>query len=221
MATTGSFWDFLPAIITAGATIYGAKQASKTTNQATQQLTQAQQAGTQAELAAIEAAKTQYQTLQRQASPGLVALQGVVGRGDALTPAQTQAIEDARRTSLDALSGSGLRGSAGATVATVRDVEGRMRGDFMQQNQSRADQAAANLSGQYFNQGANQANMNLTGGAALSSGLTSTGNIAASNTIGQGRISGSAIGDIGAVIADQIKQNNRRDSSYQTPGGRA
>jgi hypothetical protein len=142
-------------------------------------------------------------------------MQGVIGRGTALTPAQQQALDDARRTTIDALQGGDLRGSAGATVAAVRDVEGRMRGDFMSQNQNRADTAATALSGQYFNQGKNSADLDLSRGATVSQGLMSNANVNAANTMGQATIKGQAIGDIGAIIADEAK----RRSSYQTVGG--
>jgi hypothetical protein len=152
------------------------------------------------------------------ASPGLLALQGIVNRSEALTPEQTLALDDARRKSLDALQGGSLRGSARATAATVNDVDGRMRTEFMAQNRGRADSAAGALSGQYFNAGNNIADLNMQGGKSVSSGLLNTGDINAANELGQGTIQSRAIGDIGAIIADQLKnsETKKRDSSYET-----
>jgi len=212
-----SFWDFVPTIISAGATLYGAKQASDNNNKAAQQAVAAQQQATAAEQEAIRTAQRNMERQQQMASPGLMALQSVIGRGEQLTPAQILALEDARRTSLDSLQGGSLRGSARATAAVVNDVEGRMRTGFMDSNRSRADQAASNLSGQYFNAGNNISDLNLSAGRSASQGLMNTGDISASNTIGQGRIKGQAIGDVGALIADQLKRSEteRRDSSYK------
>lgn len=222
-----SFWDWvkpaLPVLIGAGATIYGANLQSKANNQAAQIATTANQGSTDAQLKSIDVAEKTMQTQQRAASPGLIAIQNIIGRGSSLTPEQQIALDDARRTTLDSLGGSGVRGSARATVAAVNDVEGRMRGGFLSTNQAKSDQAASNLSGQYFNAGNNIADLNLASGKTVSQGLLNSGDINAANTMGQATLKGTAIGDIGAVIADQIKASNqeKRDSSYQMTGGGA
>lgn len=215
-----SYWDWLPAAITAGATLWGASQQAKTTEKAANTAAKAQAGATAAEQKAIDVAQGQMRTQQAAASPGLMAIQDVIGRGEGLTPAQELALSDARRTTLDTLQGGSLRGSARATAATVNDVEGRMRTGFMDTNRQRVDQAASNLSGQYFNAGNNIADLSLATGKSASAGLLNTGDINAANTMGQGIIKGQAIGDIGAVIADQMKQNDRekRDSSYKAVG---
>ena len=218
-----SFWDWVPALITTGATIWGAKKAADATQQAANTAATAQTGATAAEQAGIKTATGTQKQLMTQASPGLVGIQRVIGAADTLTPAQLTALEDSRRTTLDALRGGSLRGSARATSATVRDVDGRMTEGFLDANRQRADQAASNLSGQYFNAGNNIANLNLQTGKTASAGLINTGDINAANAIGQGNISGTAIGDIGAVIADQLKQDNakKRDSSYAAITGGA
>lgn len=228
-----SFWDFTwkiaPALITAGTAIYGAKVASDANDKAANQLTQAQAQATQAEQDAVrraeiqtEEARRQFDVMQRQASPGLVAMQNVIGRGDSLTPEQIRAVEDARRTTLDSLSGSGLRGSAAATVAAVRDVEGRMVGDFMDRNRSRIDTAGAALAGEYFNQGKNSSdmllnssNLALTKGDSAATGIAQQGNINASNTQGQAGIKSDTYGKLAATLAEEIKNSNKRNSTYQ------
>lgn len=230
-----SFWDFVPDIITVGASLWGADQqqkantqsaevAAQANTQSAEQLLQAQQEATAAQQAGIEAATDVYQMQRADASPGLIHNQNIIGRGADLIPAQQRALDEARRTTIDSLHGGALRGSARATAATVGDVEGRMRDSYLEQNRNRADQAASNLSGQYFNAGSNEANMNLQTGNTASQGLINTGQITSSNTQEQAKntinanqntasIKGAAIGDISAVIADQVKQNRIKAST--------
>lgn len=230
-----SYWDWVPALITAGATIYGANAASKARSRATQQANLANQRATQtivdsnkqATDAYVQASKSAENIMREQqyaASPGLVSIQNVIGRGEELTPLQKQSLEDARRRTLDTLRGGSLRGSARATSATIRDVESRMKNQYIDMNRNRADRAAANLSGQYFNAGNNVANLNLGRGNAVSSGLLNSGRAAgagidtigqnnAIDTINRATTRGTAIGDISAIIADQIKERNKERPS--------
>lgn len=208
--------DLAPTLIETGVKAYGANQKSKGYNQATNTAVASQNAATEREIAAREQANVLLRQQQQMASPGLTALQGVIGRSDQLTPAQIQAMDDARRTTLDSLQGGSLRGSARATAATVADVEGRMRNQMLTQNQQRADNAAGALASQYFSSGNSVANNTAQTGQVASQGLTSIGQLQANNQINQGTINGTAIGDIGAVIADTVKasQNQKRDRAY-------
>lgn len=219
-----SFWgfvkDLLPVAAAAGATIYGANQASKANDKATQQMVQAQREGTQAQLEGLRVAREELAVNRNAASPGLLATQEIIARGSKLTPQQEQAVADTRGQALNALKGSSLRGSARTTSAIVADTDQRTRNDFMAQNQGRADSAALGLAGHYFGSGTNMANNATQTGNAISSGLTNTGTIQASNTIGQGALRGQTIGDVGAIIADAAKEAmaKERDSSYQRIG---
>lgn len=216
-----SFWNFvkdiLPTVATVGATVYGAKVASDASDKATQQLDQSNQAATNAQLQGLQTAERNLQINRQAASPGLLAMQEIIARGDRLTPEQEQAVADTRRTTLDSLQGSSLRGSGRATAAVLADAEKRVRNNFMTQNQNRSDTAAGNLSGQYFGAGNNVANINAQQGNTVSQGLINSGNVTAANTLGQSSIQGQAIGDIGAVIADSLKgsMQEKRGSSYQ------
>lgn len=220
-----SFWDFipklLPTVIAAGATVYGAKMASDAQKDARKTANVAQTKATDAQLEGIRAAEQNTQQLQSAASPGLMRIQSVIGRGEALTPEQILALNDARRTTLDTLQGGSLRGSARATVASVNDVENRMRTNMVAQNRNQADSAASSLSGQYFNAGNNISNLNRDAGNTVSQGLINTGQTDVNTGMNQGLIKGQAIGDIGAVIADAMKKKDqeRRDSSYATVNG--
>lgn len=209
--------DMAPTLIETGVKAYGANQKSKAYNAATDTSVAAQQAATEREIAAREQANLILRQQQQAASPGLTALQGVIGRSDQLTSAQIQALDDARRTTLDSLQGGALRGSARATAATIADVDGRIRSQMLSQNQNRADNAAGSLAGQYFSAGNSVANNTIGSGQTASQGLTNIGQLQANNSINQDAINGTAIGDIGAVIADSVKaaQNQKRDSSYK------
>lgn len=209
--------DMAPTLIETGVKAYGANQKAKSYNQATDTAVAAQNAATEREIAAREQANILLRQQQQMASPGLTALQSVIGRADQLTPAQVQAIDDARRTTLDSLKGSALRGSARATSATVADTTNRVTNQMLSQNQTRADNAAGSLAGQYFSAGNSVANNTANTGRVASEGLTGVGQLQSNNAINQGTINGTAIGDIGAVIADTVKasQNQKRDSSYK------
>lgn len=233
------FWDdWLPTILKTAVTVYGAKTSSDTQNKATQQANQATAAATQAITQSNDAATKAYlesiakatenaEALQGEASPGLVATQDIIGRGEELTPYQIEGLNTARRTTLDALQGGSLRGSARATAETVKDVEGTMRNQYIQQNRNRSDTAAQNLSGQYFNAGNQIANLNTQSGRIASEGLTASGTAlansintqgqnTATNTQNQAAIKGTAIGDIASLIADQYKTSRQKeaDSAY-------
>lgn len=209
--------DLAPTLIETGVKAYGSSQTSKSYNDATAAEVAAKRAATERELAAREEANRLLKQQQQAASPGLTALQGVIGRSDQLTPAQIQALDEARRTTLDTLQAGSLRGSARATAATVNNVEGTMRNNMLAQNQNRADNAAGALAGQYFGTGNTIANNTVQSGQTASQGLTSIGGLQAQNSINQGAINGTAIGDISAVIADSVKeaQTKKRDEQFQ------
>lgn len=216
-----SFWEgLLKVAVPAAATLYGAKMASDASDKAAKQATQATQAGTDVQLEGLKVAQQNLEVNRRAASPGLLRTQEIIARGSRLTPEQEQAVEDSRRQSINALKGSSLRGSARATSALVSDTDKRVRNNFMTQNQNAADSAARSLAGQYFGAGTNIANNATQTGNAVSQGLVNQGNIQASNTLGQGALRGQAIGDVGAIIADSVKNDfqDKRDSSYERVG---
>jgi len=216
-----SFWDFipkiLPTVLKAGATIYGAKQSADASNQAASQAIDASNKATAAELEGLREAQRNLEINRTAASPGLLATQEIIGRGARLTPEQELLVQDSRDQALSSLRGSSLRGSARATSAVVSDVDKRVRGGFTTQNQNRADTASRALAGQYFGAGSQVADTAAQQGRAASRGLIDTGNVQSATTFGQGKIRGQAIGDVGAVIADAIKENmgKERDSSFK------
>lgn len=201
-------WDWLPSVVTIGATLFGAYEGNKTAQQNKQTAQTAITGATNAQERGIEAAKANAANLQGQASAGLIQEQNVMGRADKLTPAQQIGLDDATRTELDALQGGNLRGSARATVAAVDDVRNRGYEADLQANQQRADAAGAALSGQYFNAGNNINNLNLQAGNVASAGLISNASAGINTNSNQNTITGQAIGNIGSVISNGIKQQN-------------
>lgn len=219
-----SFWDFVgkitPALITGGMTLYGAKKAEEANKSAAQTASQASRDATDAEMRYLDMAQRNVETNRAAASPALMATNNIISRGTSLTPDQVRAVEDSREQALNALSGSSLRGSAKATSAVVSDVDRRVRDNFLEQNRQNADATARAMAGQYFGAGNTMANLNSRQGSALSSGLLNQGNIQAASTLGQGALRGQAIGDVGAIVADTLKNDifNKRESMYNESG---
>lgn len=132
--------------------------------------------------------------LQAAAQPGITQQYNTIARQNVLTPAQQTAINTARDTTLTALNQGGLRGSGRATVAAVKDVEGTLRNQYLDANRTRADSAASSLAGNYFNAGTNAAQVS-----------PQIGETHGTNTLATAIQTGKAIGDIGALIADEQK----------------
>lgn len=218
-----SFFDFLtpliPSLITAGVTLYTADQKENAQNKATNTANQANAAATAAQEAGITAATNNTNTMQAAASPGLIQQEQVMNQANSLTPLQKQGIADAQRTTLDALQGGDLRGSARATVAAVNQVNNLGYEQDIQANQQRADAAGAALTGQYFTSGNNLSNLALQGGKVASAGLVATGQNNANSTLNNAATTGQAIGNIGSVISSQMKQNNTNtaNSAFSSP----
>jgi hypothetical protein len=225
------FFDFieplLPALVTAGVTLFGADQKTNAQNQATATANKANAAATAAQQAGVTAATNNTVGMQGAASPGLIQQENVIGMADKLTPEQQLGLADAQRTELDALQGGNLRGSARATVAAVDDVQNRGRLADLQANQQRADAAGQALSGQYFTSGNNLSNLAVQSGKVASAGLVATGQNDANATLNNANTSattagaigelatpanvsnaGTAINNISSVISGQAKQNN-------------
>lgn len=211
-----SFFDWLPQVIQAGTTIFNAVDQSNSNNDAAEIYAQSQRDALAAKNAAQAQAQQVVQQQQALAAPAVARQQQIIARGDALTPVQQQQIADARRSTINALGASGLRGSGAATVAGVRDVEGRLGAQFTQQNRSAADSAASSLSGQYFSSGNNLANSLVQSGNNAGQAITNIGDTNAALPIANSKISGQAIGDIGGIIASELNAKGRPSAYNDT-----
>lgn len=206
----GWLTDLLPTLVSAGTTLYASNQAKSANKKAAQQENLSTQAAAALSKQYLDNAQQQFGAMRTQAQPGVDRLtQLATTDPNSLTPDQIRALSDARESSLAGLAVSGLRGSGKATSAVINDTQKRMREGYVSNNQTRADTAASNLSGQYFNAGNNEANVNRDLATSGSNALMKQGETTSSATTANGALSGQAIGDIGAIIADQIKNQTR------------
>lgn len=202
----------------------GNDKATSQANQATQQQMLAQQQANQLAQQKLGLAKQEYQGMQAAAAPGVERMRTLaLSDPNTLTPTQMTALEEAQRQTLNGLANSGLRGSGRAVTASIRDVQGGLRNQFVDSNRVRADNAASALSGQFFNSGTNaagvnsmQANVDQNTGANNANYLGQIGTNTAANTTANTSTIGKAIGDIGAIINEELK-NKYKESSYGKP----
>jgi hypothetical protein len=198
-----------PALM-AGATLYASNQATQANLQAAQIAAQASARQVDAIREGTALAQQRFDTVQQQAQPAVQQLQRIAATDPyALSPAQQQEVDDARRQTLNALAVSGLRGSGRATVAAVRKVEDSTRGRLIDQNQQRADTATTGLAGQYFNAVGQAANIDAASGYAAGHGYANQGGIQASALLANANVQGRALGDIAAVTADALKEGRK------------
>jgi hypothetical protein len=96
--------------------------------------------------------------------------------GDAskLTPSQQRTLDKVRRSSINNLAATGMRGAGRAGIAAVNDAEAGYRADAEDQNQRRIDQAINSLFGAGSSATGNIANL-ITGGASAGAGLRERG----------------------------------------------
>lgn len=208
-------------------TIYTTGQNNKANSQAnaaTVQQMQAQQEGNALAQQKLRLAQQGYQALQTAAAPGVERMRTLaLSDPNALTATQQQALDESQTQTLNGLANSGLRGSGRAVTAAIRDVQGTLRNQFVDSNRTRADNAAASLSGQYFNSGTNaagvnsqMANVDQNTGANNANYLGQIGSNNANTTTTNSSSVGKAIGDIGAIINEELK-DKYRESSYGKP----
>lgn len=202
--------NWIAPTLLAGATILSASTAAKANERAAQIAAQ----GTQAQAAAIDRstslARQQFQEVKDQTAPAVSYQQQVMAtQPGVLQPWQQNAVEDARRQTLNALSVSGLRGSGQATVAAVRKVEDGVTGGFMRDNQKRSDTAASTLANQYFGAAGNQARVDQTGGIYQAQVAGQGANVAAGQELADAELRGKALGDLGTIVNDTWKSGRR------------
>lgn len=198
--------NWLPAALLAGATIYSATASSD-----------ANKKGAAIQADAINRstalANQRFQQVQDQTAPAVAYQKQVIQQGanPALTPAQKIQVDDARRSTIDAMSVSGLRGSGKAVTDAVRRVESGTVANLFDQNQRRADTAASGLSNQFFG-AANQMGAN-----DMRAGYT-TGQIGADVTTADATLRGRALGDIATIVGDAAREGRKGAYENRTVG---
>jgi hypothetical protein len=189
-----------PALIKGAGDIYGAISSSNANTKAAKKLAEAEQ-----QKVALQ--KQVYGDLQDQSAPAVNYFRTTLASPSTLTPDQEDERGELERQTLNQVNRTGLRGSGRAVTSALRRVDADYVNGAMAQNRSRRDTAAGQLSGQYFSAADNLAR----GEGDAIEGAASAG---AQAGINNASLRGQAIGDIGGLIASEIKG---RDSAYSQP----
>lgn len=145
-----------------------------------------------------------------------------------LTPRQQIGLEDLRRSGLASMSATGMRGAGRAGIGALMDQERRYRAAAVDANdvdtrtemrraRGVADDATARLASAELQTGGAKANTNILTGNSLASSYQAGGNAAASaaqaaantnanSTMSNARLLGGAVGDLGAVYANDWRR---------------
>lgn len=199
-----------------GGHVQAAQIAAQAQHQAAVAQAQAAERQAQAIRQGNQLAQQRFETVQQQAQPAVEGLQRIASSDPyALTPQQEQEIADSRRTAMNALAVSGLRGSGRATVDAVRGSEDATRGRIVARNQARSDTATTGLAGQYFTAVGKAAGLDASTGEAVGKAVgkaydpTKMGELNANALLATTTLQGRALGDVAAVTADALKEGRR------------
>ena len=209
----GSSW--LAPVVQAGAEIYGAYsqvQAQKDAAAAVQQ-------GYADQTAAIEAgnraAQERLSGITAQSQPASDYLRRVVAQDPyQMTPGQTTAHEDALRDARNRVASGGLRGAGRAGAAVVNEASRRFTDRATSQNISRADTAAAQLSGQGYGATSQAAGYDVATGTRVGAAAVPSADVGASADVANAALKGSVIGTLSSFIANDQKER-ANESKYK------
>ena len=221
----GGAASLLGSVIEGAGAYFGAKQTADANREAAERVAEAERARAAAAQAQADQikqgnleAQARFETQQQQAQPGVSRLQQITTGAATLTPEQQAQLEELRRSSLNTLSRSGLRGSGRAVTESLRNVESDFTNRALGTNLARADSAATNLSNQGFAAGTRAAQTDVDIGRALGAGTAGAAGFNADAAITEAgadvanaQLRGAAIGDISSIIASEAKG---RDSKY-------
>lgn len=205
-----SGFSLVPSTISAGANIFSAILSIQANKDATQRFLQAQELREQAIREGNQEALALLDGIIEQTAPAIQGLREVAARDPhALTPGQEIDLADARRTTANRLATTGARGSGRSEVAAIRDVEGRLKGDFVDTNLARQERSLNQLAGQGFAAQRGQASIAAGQGPQIADITRESGLARAGEELAQGRLRGQAIADIGSVAAEAAKRRTR------------
>lgn len=212
------FSDFLSGgswvapLISGAASVTGAVIASNANERASERAAQAAQQQAEEIRRGNTLAQQRFEQNRADAEPGMAYQRQMIGQADQLTDAQRAQLDDVRRVTGNQLALSGLRGSGRAAVAAVRRSETDFVNSAMESNRRRADQAAGSLAQQGFRANELAANTDAATGRAIGQGAMQAGLYDAESGLANAQIRGRAIGDIGTIINDTLKEG--RKSNY-------
>jgi hypothetical protein len=199
----------IPAVASLGGAAIGAFANSGASKSYTKALKQANKLRAKA----LNQAQTIYEDQREQAEPAVQYLRDVVANPvGGLYPDQVAAQMEARRQALNDISRSGLRGSGRAVTAGLKSVDSDFVNDALAQNRQNRMGAAGALSGQSFQAGSNAARAMISGGDAAADTAENIGATQANTGTANAQLFGNALGDIGSLIASEVKG---RPSSYE------
>jgi hypothetical protein len=234
--------SLLGAGIGALGNIFGAQTVSSGQDRALQAQLAAQEAARREMLARsdrgladIDAGLAAY---RKTVEPLLTPRPIVMNQHRGMTDQQRIGLEDLRRSGLASISASGLRGAGRAGVGALMDQERRYRAaaaagnDTDTRNEKRraqgvADDVTQGLASAELQTGGAKANTNImvgnnlasshqAGGNAAASAATTTANTNANSTMANARLFGSAVGDLGAIYANDQRRNSAGSGVWGT-----
>jgi len=196
-----------------GADYYTSSQSQKANKEAAETVAQGYNNQANAIREGNEQAQRRFEEIRSETKPGISYLREVTDADPyQLTEGQRQDLEDVRRASINSLNQSGLRGSGRAVTEAVRGIETGYRGNAIDSNLNRSQQAASQLAGDYSQASINSASADLSTGARLGS-LGVGGDEAKANAkVANEELQGEAIGSIQSLIANEEKEG--RKSKY-------
>lgn len=203
------------SIVNAGAQIYGAKQASKANDQAAQISQQAtgEQIGLAREVQ--EAQQRRLDQLTASSQPGLDYLRNLTTQQpDGLTAQQQIQLQDLNRNAVASATKAGLAGAGRTVAAIVNDTGNRFMADATANNQRRSDAAAGTLAVQNANAITQANNVDANAGNTVSGLVGSNAMNQANAGTNSATANQSAIGAIGSIFANAVK-DNQRNSEYE------
>lgn len=209
----GSSW--LGTAVKAGAEVYGAYTQVQAQQDAAKQL----QAGYAAQTASIEAGNQAAQDalggIRADAQPATDYLRRIIAQDPyQLTPGQLTGQEDALRDARNRVASGGLRGAGRAGAAVVNEASRRFTDRATSQNISRADTAAAQLSGQGYGATAQAAGLQANTGLAAGMAAVPSADVGATADVASAALKGSVIGTLSSFIASDQKER-ANESKYK------
>src|SRR5574341_346388 len=159
------FFDSIGSIIGAVGTIGGAVIGAQANKKAAKKAAKASAASTAAYREEAKKARDIYGNIQAETAAGPSYLRRIISGSTSLTPAQLAERDELRRSTLNALSAGGLRGSGRAVTAAIRNTESDFTNKAVASNQARADTAADRFAAPYFNAAGDAARTHIGEGA--------------------------------------------------------
>ncbi len=212
------------SVISSRANSSAAEKASQAQTEGAAQQTQALREAQEKQLAFSREGQDYLKVAREDEAPGQTYLRTVVADPGMLTPAQLQALEDLRRNTRNQISTSSIAGSGRTAAALLRRTESDFTNDALERNRSRAMDAASGMANRASNAattignisvgtGTQQAALQAKQGEVTGNATANSGAIGAQAELANGRLMGSAIGDIGSLIASQARQSRYGDAT--------